>query len=66
MTLPGIRVAADVVRHRAVPELVACHFLPLPFDQPLADDQDIWLGHVDPRWATARPAPDRMPPARGA
>jgi ADP-ribose pyrophosphatase YjhB (NUDIX family) len=29
----------------------ACHFLPLPLTQPLADDQDTWLGHIDPRWA---------------
>ncbi|WP_405743885.1 NUDIX domain-containing protein [Streptomyces sp. NBC_01525] len=44
----------------------ACHFLPLPLHRPLADDQDIWLGHVAPRWATARPVSDRMPPARDA
>ncbi|MEU0955390.1 NUDIX domain-containing protein [Streptomyces niveus] len=30
----------------------ACRFLPLPLRQPLADDQDAWLGHLDPRWAT--------------
>ena len=31
---------------------VACQFLPLPLKQPLADDQDAWLGHLDPRWTT--------------
>lgn len=30
----------------------ACRFLPLPLERPLADDQDAWLGHVDPRWST--------------
>ncbi|MEE1796316.1 NUDIX domain-containing protein [Streptomyces sp. BE308] len=30
----------------------ACRFLPLPLRQPLADDQDAWLGHIDPRWTT--------------
>ncbi|WP_405401078.1 NUDIX domain-containing protein [Streptomyces sp. NBC_01104] len=30
----------------------ACRFLPLPLKQPLADDQDTWLGHIDPRWTT--------------
>ncbi|GGK16797.1 hypothetical protein GCM10011583_55920 [Streptomyces camponoticapitis] len=30
----------------------ACRFLPLPLKKPLADDQDVWLGHLDPRWAT--------------
>ncbi|GLY76190.1 hypothetical protein Airi01_044570 [Actinoallomurus iriomotensis] len=30
----------------------ACRFLPLPLKRPLADDQDLWLGHVDPRWTT--------------
>ncbi|MFG3407920.1 NUDIX domain-containing protein [Streptomyces sp. NPDC048142] len=30
----------------------ACRFLPLPLKQPLADDQDIWLGRIDPRWTT--------------
>ncbi|WP_256255642.1 NUDIX hydrolase [Actinomadura madurae] len=30
----------------------ACHFQPLPLKQPLADDQDAWLGHIDSRWAT--------------
>ncbi|MEU8302370.1 NUDIX domain-containing protein [Actinomadura sp. NPDC048955] len=31
----------------------ACRFLPLPLTRPLADDQDAWLGRIDPRWATA-------------
>lgn len=31
----------------------ACRFLPLPLKQPLADDQDAWLGRIDPRWTTA-------------
>ncbi|MEU6002641.1 NUDIX domain-containing protein [Streptomyces sp. NPDC047197] len=30
----------------------ACRFLPLPLRQPLADAQDAWLGHVDPRFTT--------------
>ncbi|MGW5125771.1 NUDIX hydrolase [Streptomyces sp. NPDC004069] len=30
----------------------ACRFLPLPLKQPLADDQDAWLGRIDPRWTT--------------
>lgn len=30
----------------------ACRFLPLPLERPLADDQDLWLGHIDPRWTT--------------
>ncbi|MFI0982313.1 NUDIX domain-containing protein [Streptomyces sp. NPDC021093] len=30
----------------------ACRFLPLPLKQPLADEQDAWLGHIDPLWAT--------------
>ncbi|MGW2769695.1 NUDIX hydrolase [Streptomyces sp. NPDC001275] len=29
-----------------------CRFLPLPLKQPLADDQDAWLGRIDPRWTT--------------
>lgn len=32
--------------------IFACRFLPLPLQQPLADDQDSWLGHIDPRWMT--------------
>ncbi|GGX69697.1 hypothetical protein GCM10010358_25250 [Streptomyces minutiscleroticus] len=31
----------------------ACRFLPLPLRQPLADDQDAWLGRIDPNWTTA-------------
>ncbi|MFT2016883.1 NUDIX hydrolase [Streptomyces sp. 796.1] len=30
----------------------ACRFQPLPLTHPLADDQDAWLGHIDPRYAT--------------
>lgn len=30
----------------------ACRFLALPLEQPLADDQDAWLGHIDSRWTT--------------
>lgn len=30
----------------------ACRFLPLPLQQPLADDQDAWLGRIDPLWTT--------------
>ncbi|MFF4148059.1 NUDIX domain-containing protein [Streptomyces sp. NPDC001698] len=30
----------------------ACRFLPLPLKQPLADDQDAWLGRIDPRLST--------------
>ncbi|TDB80846.1 NUDIX domain-containing protein [Actinomadura sp. KC216] len=32
----------------------ACRFLPLPLEEPLADEQDAWLGHIDPHWATRR------------
>ena len=32
----------------------ACHFLPLPLPQPLADAQDAWLGHIDPLWTLER------------
>ncbi|MGW2088711.1 NUDIX hydrolase [Streptomyces sp. NPDC001880] len=30
----------------------ACRFLPLPLEKPLADEQDAWLGHIDPLWTT--------------
>ncbi|MEU0159258.1 NUDIX domain-containing protein [Streptomyces sp. NPDC006261] len=30
-----------------------CRFLPLPLRHPLADDQDVWLDRLDPRWLTA-------------
>ncbi|MCX4736709.1 NUDIX domain-containing protein [Streptomyces sp. NBC_01363] len=30
----------------------ACRFLPLPLRRPLADEQDAWLGHIDPLWTT--------------
>ena len=30
----------------------ACRFVPLPLKRPLADDQDAWVGQVDPRWTT--------------
>lgn len=36
----------------------ACRFAPLPLAHPLADDQDTWLGHIDPAWATTV---DRLP-----
>jgi ADP-ribose pyrophosphatase YjhB (NUDIX family) len=29
-----------------------CHFLPLPLQRPLADDQDAWLSHINPHWTT--------------
>lgn len=32
--------------------LFACRFRPLPLRQPLADDQDVWLGRADPHWGT--------------
>jgi ADP-ribose pyrophosphatase YjhB (NUDIX family) len=35
----------------------ACRFLPLPLEQPLADDQDAWLGHIDPRWTNVTGTP---------
>ncbi|MEV4251804.1 NUDIX domain-containing protein [Spirillospora sp. NPDC049652] len=35
----------------------ACRFLPLPLRQPLADDQDAWLGHLDSRWTTTTANP---------
>ncbi|WP_030775085.1 NUDIX hydrolase [Streptomyces sp. NRRL F-2664] len=31
----------------------SCRFVPLPLGQPLADDQDAWLGLIDPCWTTA-------------
>jgi ADP-ribose pyrophosphatase YjhB (NUDIX family) len=30
----------------------ACRFLPLPLARPLADEQDAWLGRIDPGWTT--------------
>ncbi|MCI3928085.1 NUDIX hydrolase [Streptomyces sp. AN091965] len=30
----------------------ACRFLPLPLKEPLADDQDAWVGHIEPQWTT--------------
>jgi len=30
----------------------SCRFSPLPLSRPLADDQDAWLGRIDPRWTT--------------
>lgn len=30
----------------------ACRFVPLPLSHPLADDQDAWLGRVDPAYRT--------------
>ncbi|GAA4086855.1 hypothetical protein GCM10022214_53790 [Actinomadura miaoliensis] len=30
----------------------ACRFLPLPLRKTLADDQDVWLGRIDPVWTT--------------
>lgn len=35
----------------------ACHFLPLPLKRPLADDQDVWLGHINPDWTTLTRGP---------
>jgi len=34
-----------------------CRFQPLPLRQPLADDQDAWLGLIDPAMATRHPRP---------
>lgn len=34
-----------------------CRFAALPLQVPLADDQDAWLGLVDPTFATVRPRP---------
>ncbi len=31
----------------------ACRFVPLPLGARLADHQDVFLGKIDPRWATA-------------
>jgi hypothetical protein len=33
----------------------ACHFHPLPLPHPLADEQDAWLGLIDPALATRPP-----------
>lgn len=30
----------------------ACRVPQLPLKEPLADDQDAWLGRIDPRWTT--------------
>jgi hypothetical protein len=30
----------------------SCRFLPLPLKRPLADEQDVWLGNIDPCWNT--------------
>jgi ADP-ribose pyrophosphatase YjhB (NUDIX family) len=35
----------------------ACSFQPLPLRRPLADDQDAWLGLIDPAFATRRARP---------
>ncbi|WP_394437602.1 NUDIX hydrolase [Streptomyces sp. SGAir0957] len=35
----------------------ACRFLSLPLERPLADDQDAWIGRIDPQWST-HPATD--------
>lgn len=50
----------------------ACRFLALPLKQPLADEQDAWLGRIDPLWATSESSgrgdatrPDGKPRARG-
>lgn len=34
-----------------------CRFLALPLRQPLADDQDVWLDRVDPRWTAVTRKP---------
>ncbi|MFD0337306.1 NUDIX domain-containing protein [Streptomyces sp. NPDC127117] len=55
----------------------ACRFLALPLKQALADEQDAWLGQIDPDWVTAMPSessdvplPDGRPralrPTRGS
>ncbi|MFD4764877.1 NUDIX hydrolase [Streptomyces niveus] len=36
----------------------ACRFLPLPLKRPLADDQDTWLGRIDPSWITVTDGTD--------
>ncbi|MEV8416041.1 NUDIX domain-containing protein [Streptomyces niveus] len=36
----------------------ACRFLPLPLKRPLADDQDTWLGRIDPSWITVADGTD--------
>ena len=41
--------------------MFACHFHPLPLPHPLADDQDAWLGLIDPALATRPPQPARQP-----
>ncbi|RSM72909.1 DNA mismatch repair protein MutT [Amycolatopsis sp. WAC 01375] len=38
----------------------ACHFHPLPLQHPLADDQDAWLGLIDPGLATHLPRTGRL------
>ncbi|MEV8352399.1 NUDIX domain-containing protein [Streptomyces niveus] len=36
----------------------ACRFHPLPLKRPLADDQDTWLGRIDPSWITVTDGTD--------
>ncbi|MEV4319499.1 NUDIX domain-containing protein [Actinocrispum sp. NPDC049592] len=43
--------------------MFACHFEPLPLRHPLADDQDAWLGLIDPALATHSASGDQ--PAQG-
>lgn len=50
----------------------ACRFLSLPLKHPLADEQDAWLGRIDPLWATPESSdrgdatrPDGRPRTRG-
>ncbi|MFI0485611.1 NUDIX domain-containing protein [Actinomadura sp. 9N215] len=34
--------------------MFACRFVPLPLERALADEQDAWLGRIDPVWTTRR------------
>jgi ADP-ribose pyrophosphatase YjhB (NUDIX family) len=44
----------------------ACRFVPLPLEQRLADEQDAYLGRVDPGWTTtARRARGHAVPSDG-
>ncbi|MFI6304022.1 NUDIX domain-containing protein [Amycolatopsis thailandensis] len=41
--------------------MFACRFHPLPLPRSLADDQDVWLGLIDPALATRPPDPGGNP-----
>ncbi|MFB7209369.1 NUDIX domain-containing protein [Streptomyces sp. NPDC056255] len=38
----------------------ACYFVSLPLKCPLADEQDVWLGRIDPLWTTSMSSDGRV------